>query len=1639
MNQLGKVGDGGVSAETTATINAPDGFISVNSETSGKYTQHKADAHATTVNAPSFTKNDSAVLNQPHYKNSHQTSIPQMSGMQVPVSVLETVVAERDLLRVQNEQLWTIIERQRTIMTNLQAQLNATGSNTQLPDPSFATLTIPTSLAGVSSQPMDTVFATTINDGHSNAANMLDAVLLHKLPLTPFKDIPIADASESTAPLAISMSSVIPDETTKPQIPHATANLHSNDVLVPTTNPRHSLSNMAGSSDRAAPDFLAESDTVTRSEHELSVVQSKPNAVECGSRTSSLPRGAKSSTPSLSTTVSAAYFSKSGQPLSDEMNADYGSSTTSAISSANRPRSNTSPSIIGIPVQSTDFESEAVLSNRFISGMGSGNTSVQSSSERPSNKNLKATPRSASSSNIGSVDGGMAPVNTFSSNNQASNSTNAFGMSVGGAVQNPKSTSVPDLSSNSIGPSENSGQMPTRIYDPKEMGSIDFDDHHITTSDRRIDKFTSLSNITIQVVCSKIHVSVRGREVVTFIILVSDTLAGSQWYIGKLYADFITLETKLKNNQSRSMVMSIGKAPEKPVFSPLAPASKEDQRCMVIEMYLSHLKSLCSEHPDFVEFLCTNIVDSPIADKRLIQKYLKAGSLYKKGKSFGGWKSRFFLIDPSGVNLCYSESKDREQIGTINLRYCYVSRSVPNEMDRFGLVLGEYKKAMFSPDSAPPSIGPDGLPDAKLECKHLLFADSEYERDDWVLCLSGQILIMRPDDQLTARELRSMNVLLPFRDPLKNMIPNSAIPARQHSNNGLVGPSSSTYEATKLASLRANPQNPQLLVDQSHLHQQFLQSNLPNNFDPSSGYAVNGMLADSFQSSTGIAKSQHAARQTSTPRNLESHQAYIPPHMGSGLSENVAGTHPNAPNNFISGTSALSLHNGVLTQPLPPTSDDFANSSEFKPHAPFIERLPVVNLPETVIPPRNDLNQKPNSSAQSELQASGTGAQLLHTPGPPLPAKSHDLKPYRSTPLGLGVNRRVSKMSPFMGVPNTGHLNKSLSPASPVASEPTTSLPRGANTFTDENQRIMQQPWPKTLVEDSPALLAQQQRGPVIKEKKKPANIFKDWVKKKSHGQEVGKTTRPVFGFSLQEAIAAYKIHEGLELPSIVFRCIEYLDARNAYEEEGLYRLSGSSTVIQNLKHRFDTEGDVNLLEEVETYSDVHAIAGVLKLFFRELTEPILTKELRNNFFQLIDCADRSTRVTELTRLISMLPIANYTLLKVVLGHLIRVVQRSEVNKMSVKNINIVFSPTLGIPANILILMMAEYQNIFSWSLNDPERGHNLPSSSTDSAPIQSNKSLPEQQSFSISEPKPIIEHSETASDYQKPRHSTHHRTDSRSEPLEPPVLNQVSTKESESNPLVSNRYSMASPFMHHSSRQPHPSSGTPTSQHQTGGIPRESTHALPILLPRRKASSAEAQEMLKHSTDSNMDVPYQGLYSKRQPNLSAPNIQQDASTSPFKPPLETLVPVTTPTRNQSLVGPLTNANVSLSPPIGMIYPKTTPAHPSVTEIQESSNAMGFVEPPWQNQPHLMPGESNTSNFKPASYFLENSRTSTTSFHSASDPMVALQLQLNGISDYTTQTPDSEKRETKYIDDMESLPPSELRQILEWAQPTHPK
>jgi RalA-binding protein 1 len=64
-----------------------------------------------------------------------------------------------------------------------------------------------------------------------------------------------------------------------------------------------------------------------------------------------------------------------------------------------------------------------------------------------------------------------------------------------------------------------------------------------------------------------------------------------------------------------------------------------------------------------------------------------------------------------------------------------------------------------------------------------------------------------------------------------------------------------------------------------------------------------------------------------------------------------------------------------------------------------------------------------------------------------------------------------------------------------------------------------------------------------------------------------GSPPRAVFGVTIQDSLAVAQI---ANLPAIVFRCIQYLETKHAEQEEGIYRLSGSSAVIKALKDRFN-------------------------------------------------------------------------------------------------------------------------------------------------------------------------------------------------------------------------------------------------------------------------------------------------------------------------------------------------------------------------------------------------------------------------------------------------------------------------------------
>ncbi|KAI8635401.1 hypothetical protein F5Y19DRAFT_10599 [Xylariaceae sp. FL1651] len=208
---------------------------------------------------------------------------------------------------------------------------------------------------------------------------------------------------------------------------------------------------------------------------------------------------------------------------------------------------------------------------------------------------------------------------------------------------------------------------------------------------------------------------------------------------------------------------------------------------------------------------------------------------------------------------------------------------------------------------------------------------------------------------------------------------------------------------------------------------------------------------------------------------------------------------------------------------------------------------------------------------------------------------------------------------------------------------------------------------------------------------------------------------RQAFGVSLAEAVKyCGPLDANVPLPAVVYRCIQYLDMKNAILEEGIFRLSGSNIVIKQLRERFNQEGDVNLLTD-ETYYDIHAVASLLKLYLRELPHAILTRDLHMQFVAVTEMTNHREKIMALSELVQRLPLANETLLKYLIAFLIKIINHADMNKMTVRNVGIVFSPTLNIPAPVFALLLQNYQGIFGI---EPEE-YELPSpiSETDSRP----------------------------------------------------------------------------------------------------------------------------------------------------------------------------------------------------------------------------------------------------------------------------------------------------------------------------------
>ncbi|XP_063109813.1 rho GTPase-activating protein 12 isoform X3 [Cavia porcellus] len=169
--------------------------------------------------------------------------------------------------------------------------------------------------------------------------------------------------------------------------------------------------------------------------------------------------------------------------------------------------------------------------------------------------------------------------------------------------------------------------------------------------------------------------------------------------------------------------------------------------------------------------------------------------------------------------------------------------------------------------------------------------------------------------------------------------------------------------------------------------------------------------------------------------------------------------------------------------------------------------------------------------------------------------------------------------------------------------------------------------------------------------------------------REKGYIKDQVFGANLANLCQ----RENGTVPKFVRLCIEHVE-EHGLDIDGIYRVSGNLAVIQKL--RFAVNHDEKLDLNDSKWEDIHVITGALKMFFRELPEPLFTFNHFNDFVNAIKQEPRQ-RVAAVKDLIRQLPKPNQDTMQILFRHLKRVIENGEKNRMTYQSVAIVFGPTL--------------------------------------------------------------------------------------------------------------------------------------------------------------------------------------------------------------------------------------------------------------------------------------------------------------------------------------------------------------------------
>ncbi|XP_070553254.1 rho GTPase-activating protein 7-like isoform X2 [Ptychodera flava] len=159
-----------------------------------------------------------------------------------------------------------------------------------------------------------------------------------------------------------------------------------------------------------------------------------------------------------------------------------------------------------------------------------------------------------------------------------------------------------------------------------------------------------------------------------------------------------------------------------------------------------------------------------------------------------------------------------------------------------------------------------------------------------------------------------------------------------------------------------------------------------------------------------------------------------------------------------------------------------------------------------------------------------------------------------------------------------------------------------------------------------------------------------------------------VFGVPLHVTLQ----RTGQPLPQTILFAMRYL-RNTAPDAVGIFRKPGVRTRIQQLKKNCEMKPDHADYEGMMAYD----VADMLKQYFRELPEPLLTTKLSETFLNIHTSMPKDLRLQALQATIMLMPDENREVLQSLLLFLSDIAQHSDTNQMTAHNLAVCFAPSL--------------------------------------------------------------------------------------------------------------------------------------------------------------------------------------------------------------------------------------------------------------------------------------------------------------------------------------------------------------------------